>query len=231
MTMRSAAIALLLLTSAPVLAAEPADSRTEIQLTQQATRTVPHDRLRAVLRVEVQGSSGQQVQGEINRRMAAALAKAKETAAIKAETGGYSAGRNYDPKAAQPWTGSQTLSLTSGDFNAVLALAGELQNSGMLMSGLQFFLAPEKLGTLQDEMTTEALAALKARAANVARDLGMTVDAYRSIAVGNAETGFSPQPRVAMMASAAKAAPPVAEAGDATVTLTVSATVLLAKRP
>ena len=33
------------------------------------------------------------IEGEINRRMTAALAKAKETAAIKAETGGYSAGR------------------------------------------------------------------------------------------------------------------------------------------
>jgi predicted secreted protein len=230
MNLRSATLAILLLATAPALAAEPADSRTEIQLTQQAARTVPHDRLRTVLRVEVQGATGPQVQGEINRRMTAALARAKEATAIKAETGGYSVGRIYDPKAPQPWQGSQTLSLTSADFNAVLALAGELQNNGLLMSGLQFFLAPEKLGALQDEMTTEALAALKTRAANVARDLGMAVEGYKAVMVGNAETGFSPQPRMAMMSAAKSAPPPVAEAGDATVTLTVNATVLL-KRP
>lgn len=202
---------------------------TEIHLVQQATRIMAPDRLRAVLRVEVKGNNGRQVQADVNKRMAAALDKAKGNAAVAAQTGAYMVNRDFSGKDKDVWEASQTLTLSSPDFAAVLALAGDLQGSGFLMSGLQFYLAAETLQVVQTELTTAALGALRARAQDVAKDLGMTVGHYKSITVGNAGETSRLLPMAGFAAAAAPAmAPPVAQPGDATVTLMVNADIVLA---
>jgi predicted secreted protein len=205
--------------------------KTEIHLSQQAVRVMARDRLRAELRIEAKGNNGREIQAEINKRMAAALAKVKAYGAVVAETGSYSVDRNYNTKEAALWQGSQSLSLSSEDFDAVLSLVGDLQSSGLLMSEMRFFLAPETLTAVQDELTATALTALRARADSVAKDLGMAIDHYRLIGINNAREDSERSLGRSSEAGAArsgKAPPPSVQAGDATVLLSVSADVVLA---
>ncbi len=205
--------------------------KTEIHLTQQAMRVMARDRLRAELRIEAKGNNGRAIQAEINKRMAAALAKVKAYPAVTAETGSYSVNRDYSTKEPDRWEGSQSLSLASEDFDAVLNLVGDLQSSGLLMSQLQFFLAPETLTAVQDDLTATALDAIRNRATNVARNLGMSIDHYRLIGIGNVHEDTDRSAGRSATAGAArsgKMSPPAVQAGDATVMLSVTADVVLA---
>ncbi|HTQ99842.1 MAG TPA: SIMPL domain-containing protein, partial [Candidatus Acidoferrum sp.] len=118
---------------------------TEITLSQQAERMEARNRIMVRLMVEAKGSNARQIQLEINKRMTAAIQKAQSRPDITVETGSYSVNRPYNPqldREADRWRGMQLLSLTSDDFDAVLALAGELQSDGLVMNDMRFFVAP-----------------------------------------------------------------------------------------
>lgn len=215
---------------APAVARAADTEGAEIHLAQQATRTLAPDRMRVELRIEASGSDARQLQGEINRRMDAALAKAKPVAAVKFETGAYSVFPG-NAKGEPRWRAVAAFALTSADFGAALALAGDLQETGCLMSGVQFSLAPETLASVEDDLTGAALASLRRRADLVAKDLGTTVDHYKTIEVGNVTEPFPVRRAVfaaSSVSSVAAPPPPVAEPGDATVSLTVNADIILA---
>ena len=80
------------------LLAFPAMAETSLHLDQQAQKTVPRDRLQAELRVEASGPDSRTVQDEVNRRMGSALAKARKSAALTVQSGGYSVYREQLPK-------------------------------------------------------------------------------------------------------------------------------------
>jgi predicted secreted protein len=213
---------------APQLAAAAAE--TDIHLGETATKSVAPDRLRATLRLDEKGRTPREVQAALNRGMEAALAKAKSVAGVTLSTGFYNAYRtsSSDPN---PWEASESLILTSGDFPALLGLAGDLQNSGLEIAGLEFYLAPETVKAAEAALTAAALAALKARAEGVASDMGLSVAGFTHVDVGNASP-YGPRPipmPMAMQAVRGGAAmpPPAATAGESTISLTVSADVAL----
>lgn len=189
---------------------------------------LPRDRLRAELRAEATNVDAGKLQQEINRRMSAALALAKATPGVAVETAGYTV---YQERVGQTtrWHGSQSLRLNSADFAALLALAGKLQEQGLVFSALAAELSPEATQAVQDELTAAALARLQARAARIAAALDMRVERFREFHIGNAAT---PGPVMRAMVSMATNAPspPVAEGGDAIVSLNVEATVALMPR-
>ncbi len=208
----------------------PAAAETTLHLDQQAQKVVSRDRLRADLRVEASGSDSRAVQDDVNRRMASALAKARKSGAVTVQSGGYTVYRDASSKSAEVWRASQGLTLVSKDFDAVLKLSGELQSDGLVMSGLRFFLAPESLRAAQSELSSQALMALRERAGELAADLGMSVVTYKDISVGNAMEAFDgvrPMMMRAKAAPLAEVAPPEAEAGDSTISLSVQAEVVL----
>ena len=223
-----ALIALVVL--APALARAADEPGVEIHLMQQATRTMAPDRIRVELRIEAAGNDARQVQADVNRRVAAALAKAKEVAAVTAETGGYTV-YPADAKDHPRWHAVASFALTSSDFGAALALAGDLQAQDCLMSGVQFSLAPATLAATEDSLTATALADLRRRADAVAKDLGLAVDHYKTIEIGNAGGPFPVQPMMfrAAAVSASMAPPlPAAEPANVPVSLTVNAVIILA---
>lgn len=226
----------LLALSLPSFAADTSPSlpgKTEIHLSQQAVRVLARDRLRATLRIDAKGNNGRQIQLDINKRMAAALELAKKSPSVIAETGSYNVHQNYNLKDANQWEGSQTVTVSSEDFDAVLNLVGNLQNAGLLMQEMQFFLAPETLTSAQDDLTAAALTALRVRVDSVAKDLNMDVDHYRIISIGNAEEQFDQfgnKRSSAQAVAGGKNRPPAVQAGDATVTLSVTADVVLTPR-
>ena len=60
-----------------------------LHLSESADRAIRRDRLHVQLRVETTAGNPKQVQADINRRMASALAKVKTVAGVKPETGSY----------------------------------------------------------------------------------------------------------------------------------------------
>lgn len=220
------AAALLAVAPAHAAPAEHDEGLTVLHLSETADRAFRRDRLRAQLRVEATGNNAKQVQAEINRRVAGALERVRAIAGVKPETGGYSVYEERPPNAPARWRGSQGLTLLDRDFAELLALVGDLQNDGLVVSALAFELAPETARAAEDELTTEALKRLTQRAERIASDLHLTVTRYRDVKVGNVG-GERPIIMRSMAPGAAPASPPVAEAGDAIVQVGVEAEVLL----
>jgi uncharacterized protein len=176
----------------------------------------------------VSGQQAAQVQAEINRRMEAAIAKAKAVASVKVESGGYSVYPERSPGKPTLWHGAQTLNLQSDTPADLLQLVGDLQSQGLNAQGLTYEVKDATLGEAQDGLTADALTQLRARADKVAADLGMSIQQIRDITVGNAEGGARPPMPVLMRSAALSAAPPpVAEPGDAEISVTVQAEVWL----
>jgi uncharacterized protein len=223
----------------PVLAqAPPAPSAplpgnaTLLHLSEPAQRLVARDQLRAVLRVEAVDADAAKLQADINRRLAAALAKAKSVPTLRVETSGYSvypdSGSSVVSKTrANQWRGSAGLSLISQDPAPLLALVGELQKEELVLSSLAYELTPAAARAVESELADEALSRLQERAAKIAATLGLGVERIRDLRVGNA-LGTQPIPRIFAQQMATASSPaPVVEPGEATVTVTVDADIVL----
>lgn len=219
----------------PLLAAAPAiaQDKVSLQLGETAERMVVQDRIRANLRIELGGSDPRALQGQVNQKMAAALDRAKSVAAVKAETQGYFVYEDKTLKRGQRWWGSQNLTLTSFESGALLALVGQLQEDGLVVSGLGYELAPETRRKIERELVPEAIGRIKEAAAVVARSLDLPkVDIVR---VRLGETQSAPMPRgfaapmLAMAADRAQIAPPVAEPGETQVVIRIEAEVALSR--
>ena len=218
------AIAVALFVSAHALAQDADQRLTVLHLSQTAERPVNRDLLRIELRVEETGADARSVQAAINRRMAAALDRARQVQGVRVETGSYNVGEERPQNGPTHWRGSQSVILTGKDADSMLKLAGALQSDGLSTSSLTYDISPETVRGAEQDLTDEALAALDHRAASIADRMHLTVVRFRDVRVGNAETGGRPVPRFAAMATAA----PVAEPGEATVRVTIEAKLLLA---
>jgi predicted secreted protein len=234
-TVRWFVLAAAILATGPAMAQTPAPAAdaglTVLRLTESAERIVRQDLLRASLRVELAGADPARLQADINLRMTDALARAKGASGIKIETGGYFVHEDRRGPPAQRWRGQQILTLSGKETAPLLALAGDLQQAGFVFSGLGFELAPESARAMEDELMVEALARLRARAERVAEAMDLVIVRYREIRLG--QSGRPPRPPIARMAieaQAASAAPPVAEPGETSVSVTLEADVLLGSR-
>lgn len=218
------AIAVALFVSAHALAQDADQRMTVLHLSETVERSIVRDLLRIELRVEETGADARSVQAAINRRMAAALDRARQVQGVRVETGSYKVGEEHPQNGPTRWRGSQSVILTGKDADSMLKLAGALQSDGLSTSSLEYDVAPETVRGAEEDLTAEALAALDQRAASIADRMHLAVVRFRDVRVGNAETGGRPVPRFAAMAMAA----PVAEPGQAIVRVTIDAELLLA---
>ena len=217
-----------LLYPAGVALAQATDQQTTVlHLSQTAERSVLRDLLRIDLRVEETGADPLTIQSSINRRMATALERAHQVQGVQVETGSYGVGEERPQSGPSRWRGIQSLVLRSKAADAALKLAGAMQSDGLLMSSMAYEASPEIVRGAEEDLTTEALAALDRRAASIAERMHLAVRNYRDLHVGNAETGGRPIPRFAAAAMAA----PVAEPGEATIRVTIEAELVLAPSP
>jgi uncharacterized protein len=206
------------------------DGSTVLHLGEFAERTLRQDRLTVQLRAEASGPDAARVQSEINRRMTAALEQARRISTVRAETRGYWVNQERPANQAVRWRGQQMMVLTSTDTPAALALAGELQQAGLVMSGMNFDLSPEATRAAEDELTAEAIRRLRERTDRVATTMGLQVRNIRDLRVGQAGGGSGPRPMMMRAEAAGGPAPPVAEPGETTVRVSVDAEVVLAAR-
>lgn len=200
-----------------------------VELQAEAQREVQNDLLNAQLYVEQGDSSPAQLASALNRIVADALKIAREYPAVKVRTGNNQTYPVYAPRTnqLQGWRGRAELRLETRDFAAGSTLIGKLQSS-LLLGGINFSVSPEARKAAENELITEAIAAFRGRAEIAQKALGGRSYKVQRINLG---TGYSGPPirQMSVMRAAASAeaavAPPPAEGGVSTVTVTVAGAV------
>ena len=226
-------LALAALLSVPALAADGvAPGETVARLSDSAQRIAVQDRLRATLRVEVGDPDPRQAQGEVNRRMAAAVVKAKDAAGVTVETGRYYVYEERQPNRPRRWVGTQTLTLIAMDATPVLALVGQLQADGLLISGLAYELSPDLRRRIERELIPDAVGRVREKVNALAQAMDFKTVRYIEIKLRDGGSGAQVMRAMPMMAQASAeraAPPPTAEPGEVTVSVHIEADVALSK--
>ncbi len=208
------------------------DGQVILNISATERREVEQDLLVATLSYVATNRDARALQNEINTAMKKAVDLARKEEKVKVNTGSYQVYEQTDPRTKEKkWRGSQSLTLKSKDADAVLELAGKLQEMKLTMNGLSYMLSPETAADIHDSLMEDALARLQRRADRAAKALNKSSAELREV---NTQGGGIPYQQVRhrgavmemAMASDAMAAP-VAEAGETTITLTVSARAIL----
>lgn len=214
------------------------DGQTILHISATERTEVQQDLLMATLRYEAENKDAKKLQNDINSTMKKALDKAKAVKEVKTSTGQYYVHRYVPPhnrkEPPRPddykWRGNQSLQLESTSADALLALAGDLQDMGLMMNGLSYTISPDRMEDVKDSLMEAALRKLKTRAERAAKALGRTQTELIEVNIDSG--GFHPRPmpmmrNMAMSAQAESMAAPVAAPSDTDITLTVNAKALL----
>ena len=211
----------------PAAADTPPQRYNVIELAASAQREIANDLMTVQLFVEASDANPAQLANQLNRAITEGVRISKEYPVVKLRTSNNQTypvyGRNNQ---AQGWRGRAELRLETRDFAAGAALTGKLQAS-LQLAGMQFGVAPETRQKVENELITEAIAAFRVRADIARAALGGKSYKTQRISI-NSGGGSGPSPRqfirVAAMADAAVAAPPV-EAGESLVVVNVNGVV------
>lgn len=206
---------------APVAAS--AAPSTLLHLTQTATIVVPPDDFVVGFSAQADAATPALAQERVNKLAATVLAEAKKITGAKVSTGAYGVWHQANPAS---WHANQTITVHGPMATSLLALAGTAQAQGVTVQQLGWRLSPAATRKADDEARDQALAALKSRAEQAAKILGLHFAYFQDVSLG--PQAHPPQPRMMMMAAAAPAAaPPVAASEGESVTESVSATAVL----
>lgn len=203
----------------------------QVNLNASAEREIPNELFRVFMFTELRDRDPAVVATEINRQMAAAISEAKAVTGVKVKTGSYNTTPvyNYKSPGKEPvWQGSQDLVLESEDLQAVLKLAGTLQQT-LKIRNVSYAVTPATRERILDELIEEAMMAFHRRAAVIGRHMPKTDYDIGEIHVGVGGSGRPPVYRAQMrkMDSGVMAAEsgPAVEAGTTRLEVTVSGSV------
>ena len=204
-----------------------------VSLSATATMEVQKDLLTLVFAASREGPDAGQVQAQLKQALDEALAVARKAAQpgqVEVQTGNFSIHPRYTAKGPSGWSGSAELVVEGRDMGAVSQLAGRIQS--MTIARSSFGLSREKRQQVDAELTAQAVAQFKARAAELARLVGFAGFALREVTVQGVDLPpMQPMPRMALAAAAPGAGGALPfEAGKATVSASVSGSVQLSAR-
>ncbi|TXG80517.1 MAG: DUF541 domain-containing protein [Rhodocyclaceae bacterium] len=196
---------------------------TIVDLSAEANRNAPNDLARATAYFEAQDANAAELAKRVNRSIAAGLETARAYASVKAKSGNTSTWPVYGKNARtiEAWRMRSEIQFETRDMAALSELLGKLQAT-LTIGQITLLPAPETRKRAEDEATLDAIAAFQARAALIAKAVGKSYRVRQmSINTGGSRPVY-PMARAAPMAMAADAAPMPVEAGDSTVTVTVT---------
>jgi predicted secreted protein len=230
LTLRRSAAVLLLSVAAAAGAETPPPSGV-VALTASATVEVPKDLLSVTLTLTRDGPDAGAVQTQLKQALEAALAEARRAARpgqVDVQTGNFSLFPRSNGKGLiTAWQGTAELQVEGRDTAAIAQLVGRISTMtvGRVVQGL----SREQREKAEGEVTAQAIARYRAKAADAAKAFGYGSYVIREVNVSsNDPPPFVPMVRAQMMSkdSAESAALPT-EAGRAAVTVTVSGSVQL----
>lgn len=215
-------LAFLLLLLVPVLVFSQEKSTVGLQA--QADREVPNDQVLAVLAAEEGGRDPAALAAAVNKRMASALAVARDYPAVRTRSAGYQTLPLYKDGRIESWRVSQQLRLESRDFAAMAELVGRLQRE-LLVRSLSVGLSTDSRRAAENALVGEAVAAFHSRA-ELVRD-ALKVQGYRIKHIDLGASGAPPRPLLQEHAVRAMAAAPSVEPGTTLVAVSISGTIEL----
>ncbi|MFO7954950.1 SIMPL domain-containing protein [Thioalkalivibrio sp.] len=199
------------------------DGSTTLSVTGKAERQVENDRMTVLMTTEARAPEAATAAAALNRNMEAALERTAEHDAVEARTIGYSTRALHDPEDASrinAWQVEQNLELTSGEFDRLGELVGNLQQHELTVSQIRFSLSPEARQAHREAMIEEAMEDMNEQARVIARSMGATH--LRTLEVELPDEHYDrPQPMIAMRAMDESASQPSLEAGHSTLSLSV----------
>jgi predicted secreted protein len=201
-----------------------------VQLAAAAAVEVPQDLLVLQLQATREGADAVQVQSQLKAVLDSALAEARRAAqpgSLDVRTGAFTVGPRYGRDGRiTGWQGTAELVLEGTDFARIAQLAGSVP--GMAVASSSFRLSRPAREAAERDAQAQAVAAFRARAAELARGFGFPGFSLREVSVQAQDQGMPPRPRMmAMEAKAAGDAPVPVEAGKASVVVNVSGSVQL----
>ncbi|HEX6362385.1 MAG TPA: SIMPL domain-containing protein [Albitalea sp.] len=199
-------------------------------LSASTTVEVPRDLMVATLSVTRDGPDAPSVQTALKQALDAALAEARRAARpgqVDVRTGAFSLyPRSSRTGAIAGWQGTAELTLEGRDMPAIAQLVGRIAT--MTVARVHYGLSRELREKTEAEVSAQAIASFRARAAEAAQAFGYGSYSVREVTVSGSDPGPPVQPMMrtatAMQANAESAPLPV-EAGRQAVTVTVSGTV------
>ena len=199
-----------------------------VNLAASASVEVVRDLLSVTLGTTREGADAAAVQSQLKQALDAALTEAKRVAKpgqLEVQTGNFSLAPRYTNKGVvNGWQGSAELAVEGRDMQAIGQLTGRITT--LTISRVGYNLSRELRERSEGEVSAQAIARYRAKAADYAKQFGYTGYVLREVNVSSTEP---PQPRYAPMQMKAMAASsdealPV-EPGKGTVTVSVSGTV------
>lgn len=226
--MERSTIPVLFLTAlvASAAGAEDEVARDRVGFQVESAREVPNDWAVARLTVLSEGRDASIVADEVNRVMATAVARAKDSPGIEVITGSYSTQPVYNDRRIVRWRAYQELRLQTADVGALSELIGDLQGQGVTLAGIDFSVAKATRRALEDELIAEALVSFQARAQKIASAMGRKAWSLIGLTIGH--HGLAPPPfpmRQDRVLSSMSAAPPTLEGGTSEVRVVVEGTI------
>ena len=198
-----------------------------IELSAQASRSVTNDLARASAYVEMTDGNPAELAKKVNARIADTLALARGYSAVKVRSSGTYTYPVYGKtgRTIESWRMRSEIAMESRDIAAVSELVGKIQTLAAV-SQLNVEASPETWKKAEDEAMVEAIRAFQARAAIAAQTVGKR---YRigHINVGGVDARPAPMMKTMRSSVAMEAAPAPVEAGESTVTVTVTGSVEL----
>lgn len=215
------------------------EDATLLNLSEMAERDVTPDTIRARLMAQASSEQAAIAQNSVNAAMTKALAQVRSLG-LEVETGGYNTYQETPPRpqslppGTRPpspvWRAQQSLTITATDDAKLLEAVGLLQNGGLLLQELGYTVSRQQQRGLQDELSAEALQRLTARAEKAAAALGLRFEGWARVGLNG---GAIPRPMMAKAMRAeglAASAPPVAAAGEQTISVNVDGEAILRGR-
>lgn len=213
------------------------DGATLVNLSASERLEIEQDLLVATMTYKAENESPKVVQDEINKKMKAAVDKAKKVSSVKASTQQYYV-NEYDRNRGKKnfpvdkiWQGRQGLMIKGKTPDDLLKLVGDIQEMGFAMNSLQYQVSPELLEETREAMLEDALEKLMSKAKRTAKAIGKTTADLKTVNVDMGGGGYYPQPKMmrsmAMADGAEAMSAPVAAPGESQITLNVSAQALI----
>jgi len=227
--LRTAFTGLVLLAfAAPACADPPPNPMNRVSFQVEASREVPNDWIQALIGITDEDTNAARLANRVNTRMARALGIARKQSDVQVESGGYSTHPIYEEGKLRRWRASQDLVLESADIDAITALIGDLQGD-LQLRNIGFSISPDARRRVEDDLIAEALAAFKARAEIVRKNLDAR--SYELVDASiNTSGGQPPQPvrmEMDMRMRTAAVAPPALEGGSSRISVYVNGTIEL----
>ena len=224
----------LVLSSLPAWSAEQAPPQGVVSLSSSATLEVARDLLSVTFNTTREGADAALVQSQLKLALDAALAEARKAAKagqVDVQTGNFTLSPRYTNKgAANGWQGSAELVVEGRDMQAIGQLTGRIGT--LTINRVGYAISRELREKSESEVSAQAIARYRAKAADYAKQFGYTGYAIREVNVSSNEQ--QPIPRQMMVQAKAMSAPaademlPV-EPGKGMVTVNVSGTVQMVR--